>query len=376
MRSIRPDWTAAQWARLGLFLKADDYGVEVDPARMAPFSFRSGAGGEVEMVMDNIHIGHVTQGAVLVRRDFPPRFDFAVLRAVNALRDVNDEIGRLDRARKRQEKAAEDARRQAEREERANRVTSGFLIEVEMTNERLARGVDEREVDLPEDFVRKGLYGLAYANGHPNLRAVSWQRIALTVPHPALPHSNAQVTFTFEAGERPRVYTHEYRADLNLPGFEEELRKGVEAWDARIDPEKVMEDLGAARTLPRLDISTLARFPYGASVEGAPDNMIIGGLKVRRSPQYAAHYEAFHNGQFLATFGLESLLPNGPNGRMMYAGPRIGGAFVDDDDHAALVHMAAHLHCASLGLDPSTMRELSEDLVAKRVEETDFGYLG
>lgn len=372
MRNINPGWTTAQWGRLTLFQKGADYGVLLDPARTAPFSFRESIGGGVDIVLDNVHIGEIVPQFLRVRDGFPERFDFAILRAVNALREVNDEIGRLERARKREEKTAQEARARTEAEERAARPVSWLLIEPPTTAETLNNRVESVDVLLDEDFVRRGLFGLAYADGYQNIRVISRSSIAIIVPHPTFLVSNASVYFDFDPEGAVSAHTRECRAVLNPAGFESALRIGAERWDARIDPEALFADLAEARALPKLDVHSLDRLWRMPEAEEAPKELTIGRLSVRQCPKYAANYEAFHNGQFLMDFG--SAFYRGKDS-MVYAGPDIGGRGLDEEDKGALIQMTAHLRCGIYGIDPASIAELSEEMLEKRVEATDFGYL-
>lgn len=384
-------WSQAQWKRLFMFEEADDFGVRFGPENTAPFLFRRsttyGDEGVLDILMGNLYIGEIRNENVRVRTDFPEKFHFAIQRAMRGLCEVNDEIGRLDRARKREQKADED---KALKEFRARSIKMPAASLLVIDDSGLERTYSERingyRISLPPDTVRKGVFGLFSIDDGQEIIISSENKISIIVAHPENPQRSVLVSFFKNDQGGFNVMTLEHKVRINESAVEGVILEGVKRWEERVDEDSLVADISAAGSLPRMDISSIKRLKFNTHpAESDKDEMRVGGLVVKRlltgirfggivvkgDLSEMREYEAFHNGQFLSRFIIhrgDGFVSN------CYAGPDICGAKLDEEQMGNITNVAAHHICSVEGIDPDTVRAISEETIARTIDSIDFGY--
>lgn len=349
MRRLNIDWTNAQWNRLSLFAQSEEFGVEMLPERIAPFKFVVQDKNRVDVMIDNIYVGKISSDCgIALRDDFPVAYDRYLTRAVNALCEINDEVGKLMRAQKRHEVPA------------AIPAPAGNILV------RRNDGRHRQLYDLDQDLFRKGVLGLV-AKGDLVLNWIrERQQISVGVPN-----KSTFITFDVIDDIEATCFSTRY---MVTPDIEPLLRSGGEFWDNSMDADKFYDALAQDKMdlYPEIDKES---FRYFTEQHQGPHEAVEEGpfsITFPRSQNMWACVK--YNGLPIYSMPNQTLFKNIEP--YPYFGPLIGGQALSQDHLNDLRKIVMNGFVKSFDVDPSTIVELNEKFLEEKVENIDFGYYG
>lgn len=353
MRDIDTRWTTAQQKRLPLFSKCEEYGLQIESQSIAPFSFVVNENGEIRLIMDKIHIGAFDKnGTLSVRDDFPEAYDRYVIRATNALRDITDETGRLDRAAKRQER---------EEKERVNHL----LIPAANNN---ARNIIQKEktTNIGAEQIRRGLFGLA-SLGEISVNNIDESKISFFVNGN---YDNALVAVFFN---KDKVEACCYREQYEIgPDFENHLIRGAKYWSKQIDETAIKKILSDKNNDNLLDIDYFTLQQTG-NFSGIDIEYEKCGLTIRMNSDNISYARLYHNGIFINAISYHHVF-FAPDRNANYGGPLIQGSPLSDEEIQNMKKIIVNGYVEAMGINPKDMEKFSEAHLSKKIEDTDMGY--